>query len=139
MAIWWHIGRKQKDFGQVWLALSILCWSFSGLGEIIYSHSSIDNFQERTQLDGWRSIFSLLNSLFILLALPWFRYIPEKIAPIIESNYWRLIVGIPFIFSLIPTLRKLFTGQSNTLISETRCLLCLFYLNLFRLCFMGVF
>ena len=37
LRIWWHIGRKQKDFGQVWLALSILCWSFSGAFEIYFA------------------------------------------------------------------------------------------------------
>ena len=30
MAIWKHIGRKQGDFGMVWLALSVLCWNISG-------------------------------------------------------------------------------------------------------------
>ena len=117
MAIWWHIGRKQNDFGQVWLALSILCWSFSGLVEVIYSQA-VEGDLGRVYLDGWRSIFSLLNSLFILLALPWFRYIPERIAAIIQSDYWRIIVGLPFLFCLLPTLRKLFTGKDNTLISE---------------------
>lgn len=118
IAIWWHIGRKQKDFGQVWLALSILCWSFSGLVEVFYSQNPGEELGGSIFLDGWRSIFSLLNSLFILLALPWFRYIPDQIVSIIKSDYWRIIVGLPFLFCLLPTLRKLFTGQSNTLISE---------------------
>jgi len=118
MAIWWHIGRKQNDFGQVWLALSILCWSFSGLVEVIYSQASGKELGGMVYLDGWRSIFSLLNSLFILLALPWFRYIPAQISSVIKSDYWRIIVGLPFLFCLLPTLRKLFTGQSNILISE---------------------
>ena len=132
MAIWWHIGRKQKDFGQVWLALSILCWSFSGLVEVIYSQSPGNELDNTVYLDGWRSIFSLLNSLFILLALPWFRYIPAKISPIIKSDYWRIIVGLPFLFCLIPTLRKLFTGQSNALISELDV-----YYAFFTLFFLG--
>ena len=36
MAIWYHIGNRQNDFGQVWLVLSILCWSFSGLVDIYF-------------------------------------------------------------------------------------------------------
>ncbi|NNF34602.1 MAG: hypothetical protein HKN68_10860 [Saprospiraceae bacterium] len=133
MAIWYHIGRKQKDFGQVWLAVSILCWSFSGLVDIIYSKEwmkiimassstsldlqSLDQYSP-VSLDGWRSILSLLNSLFILLALPWFRYIPSRIEPLITSKYWRLIVGIPFLFALIPTLSRIFFSSSLIMISE---------------------
>ena len=153
MAIWWHIGRRQQDAGQVWLALSILCWSFSGVVEILYAqqyagHSdSIFREFEQTlledketltatdlesllsesdqyiaahsiKLDGWRSILSLFNSLFILLALPYFRYKPKRLAPIINSNYWNYIIGLPFLFSLLPTLSKLLSGQTNPLISE---------------------
>ena len=112
MAIWWHIGKRRKDVGQVWLALSVLCWSFSGAVEVYYANhfqqevqvvyekinieennnpeidlnlfnkeiTEIKKQQEKRtyQLNGWRSIFSLFNSLFILLALPWFKYIPKK-------------------------------------------------------------
>lgn len=132
MTIWWHIGRKQADFGQVWLALSIFCWSFSGLIEVIYSQTAGNELGGETYLEGWRSIFSLLNSLFILLALPWFRYIPELIAPIIKSTYWRIIVGVPFVFSLLATLTRLGTRQSNYLINE----LDVFY-AFFTLLFLG--
>jgi len=139
MAIWWHIGRKQNDFGQVWLALSILCWSFSGLIEVIYSQKSGNNPDRMAYLDGWRSIFSLLNSLFILLALPWFRYIPERIGSTIKSDYWRIIVGVPFLFCLLPTLRKLFTGQSNTLISELDVYYAFFTLLFLYLSILAIF
>ncbi|MEL6987171.1 MAG: hypothetical protein AAGK97_05015, partial [Bacteroidota bacterium] len=37
LGIWYHIGRKQNDFGQVYLAISVLCWSFSGIAEIYYA------------------------------------------------------------------------------------------------------
>ena len=96
IAIWWHIGRKQNDFGQVWLALSVLCWSFSGgvevffaeqfmkEGHVVYEelnvlldssaldqavleteYKALKNIQDSRsfQLDGWRSILSLFNSL----------------------------------------------------------------------------
>lgn len=130
IAIWYHIGRKKGDFGQVWLALSILCWSISGMVEVEYGHqlsvylASPDvNDPEwfsstEATLTGWRSILSLLNSLFILLALPWFRYLPKFLEPIIKSSYWPLIVGLPFLFSLLPTISKLVTGGGVQFISE---------------------
>ncbi len=131
MAIWFHIGKKQKDFGQVFLALSVLCWSFSGFADIYFT-SIIENLlgnpldessltkisNHKVVNSGWRSIFSLFNSLFILLSLPWFRYIPEKIDHIISSKYWPLIVGLPFLFCLIPTLRITFSGIGIGFISE---------------------
>lgn len=142
LAIWWHIGKKQGDFGQVWLALSVLCWSVSGLGEVIYADyvlhhgatfselntgenfqsylSGIHELHERKSylLDGWRSILSLLNSLFILLALPWFKYIPGQVEPVIKSKYWMFIVGLPFLFSFLPTISKMVSGRNFGLISE---------------------
>ncbi|MEO0583544.1 MAG: hypothetical protein AAF135_15070, partial [Bacteroidota bacterium] len=66
LSIWWHIGKKQHDFGQVWLALSVLCWGISGAFEIYFTSRGITSGYV---IDGWRSIWSLLNSLFILLAL----------------------------------------------------------------------
>ena len=149
IAIWWHIGRKQQDFGQVWLALSVLCWSFTGGIEVYYAdqlqmdtevvvnsflpeqsttpnlHQEVlleqvqEKHQQRSfQLDGWRSILSLLNSLFILLALPWFRYLPRFIEPVVKSKYWHFIVGLPFLFSLLPTISKMVSGVGSALVSE---------------------
>ncbi len=69
-------------------------------------------------LEGYLSILSLLNSLFILLALPWFKHLPNFIAPIIKSKFWPIIVGLPFLFSLLPTLSKLFTENQGGVISE---------------------
>ncbi|MEM9361411.1 MAG: hypothetical protein AAGA43_02200 [Bacteroidota bacterium] len=128
-SIWFHIGKKQNDFGQVWLALSILCWSISGINEIIsWEQFGLDiRFKE-----GLRSIFSLMNSLFILLALPWFRYLPKPIAPLIKSNFWTYIIGIPFVFALFPTLHKMFRANSAAIISELDvyyALLTLFFLG----------
>ena len=117
MSIWYHIGRKQKDFGQVWLALSILCWSLSGLVTVLFSSQTATGAQD-TKLQGALSILSLINSLFILLALPWFKHIPKQLTPIIKSKFWPIIVGLPFVFSLLPTLSKLFSGSESTLISE---------------------
>ncbi len=115
MSIWWHIGRKLKDFGQVWLALSVLCWSISGGIEILQV-----TFHDKytIPIEGWRSILSLFNSLFILLALPWFKYLPKSIGPIIKSKYWIYIVGLPFLFSLLPTINKMLFNKSLGIISE---------------------
>ncbi len=129
MAIWYHIGKKQDDFGQVWLALSILCWSLSGLVDILF-HKDLGlepHFKE-----GLTSIFSLLNSLFILRSLPWFRYLPKPLAALIKSNFWPFIIGIPFVFALLPTLHKMFLARTAAIISELDvyyALLTLFFLG----------
>ncbi len=114
MAIWWHIGRKRGDLGQVWLALSVLSWSVSGAIEVYFAHSELSI----AKLEGWRSILSLFNSLFILFALPWFRYIPRPINALVKSRYWYYLVGLPFLFSLLPTLSKMVTSNQDRLISE---------------------
>ncbi|WP_299887389.1 hypothetical protein [uncultured Lacinutrix sp.] len=129
MSIWWHIGKKQKDFGQVWLALSILCWSFSGAFEIYFAQK---NEASVVIIEGWRSVWSLLNSLFILLALPWFRYLPQSIEHIIKSKYWIYIVGLPFIFSILPTLSRMVSGKVITMINELDV-----YYAIFTLGFLG--
>lgn len=108
VSIWWHIGKRQNDLGQVWLALSILCWSISGLAEVVFVSKGATG---SALANGSRSILSLFNSLFILLALPWFRYLPKLLSPIIQSKYWLLIVGLPFLFSLLPTLRSMVMGS----------------------------
>ncbi|MEM1340309.1 MAG: hypothetical protein AAF634_08160 [Bacteroidota bacterium] len=129
MAIWYHIGKKQDDFGQVWLALSILCWSLSGLVDIVY-YKDLGlglHFKE-----GLTSSFSLLNSLFILLSLPWFRYLPKPIATLITSDFWPYVIGIPFAFALLPTLHKMFLAKTAAIISELDvyyALLTLFFLG----------
>ena len=118
IGIWYHIGKKQNDFGQVWLALSILSWSLSGLVEIYYANQGLSTANQATMADGWRSVFSLCNSLFILLALPWFRYLPKVLASTIQSKHWYLIVGLPFLFCLLPTLSRFFKLSGPMLVSE---------------------
>lgn len=119
LAIWYHIGKKQQDIGQVWLALSLLCWSLSGGLDVYYASWQVDNLPTSNfYLEGGRSVLSLLNSLFILLALPWFRYLPPLLQGVIKSDYWKLIVGLPFVFSLLPTLSKIISGQTTQLVSE---------------------
>ncbi|MBA4746925.1 MAG: hypothetical protein H2058_16925 [Muricauda sp.] len=115
MAIWYHIGKKQNDYGPVWLALSVLCWAFSGLVEIVYLNNN--GFYPHFK-DGLRSILSLTNSLFILMALPWFKYLPKQLAPLIKSKFWPYIIGIPYAFALFPTLFKMFLVREAYVINE---------------------
>ena len=133
IGIWYHIGRKQNDFGQVWLALSILCWSISGAVEILHVNDFILNSNSQIQIEGWRSILSLFNSLFILLALPWFQYLPKKFEPLIKSSYWKFIVGLPFLFSLLPTISKMYSGNSYAIMNELDV-----YYSVLTLGFLGV-
>lgn len=118
IAIWYHLGKKQKDNGQIWLALSILCWSITGGIEVYFSGQDITIAKTANLLEVWRSILSLLNSLFILIALSWFKYLPKILEKVIKSKTWLIIIGLPFLFSLLPTLSKLVTQSSNSIISE---------------------
>ena len=135
LAIWHHIGRKQGDKGQLWLALSVLSWSFSGAFEVYFAEASMPEKQviKATFLRGYRSIFSLLNSLFILLALPWFKYIPQRLEAFIKSKFWIFIVGIPFMFSLMPALSRIISGREDLVIIEFDV-----YYSLFTLGFLGL-
>ena len=115
LSIWYHLGRRQQDTGQVWLALSILCWSISGGVEVLFAQEYLSS---RITLDGVKSVLSLFNSFFILLALPYFRHLPKPLEAPINSKYWLALIGLPLIFSLLPTLSKLFLNQEAAFISE---------------------
>lgn len=128
MAIWWHLGRKKGDDGQVWLALSVLCWSFAGATHIYFGNDG----ETKYVADGWQSVFSILNSLFILLSLPYFQFIPARIAHLVRSNFWKIIIGIPFLFSLMPTVSKL-AGLGEGPIRELDV-----YFSLLTLIFLGI-
>ncbi len=118
LSIWYHIGRKQQDTGQVWLALSVLCWSLSGAVDLYFAREQASTDTPLLVAEGWRSIFSLFNSFFILLSLPWFRYLPSPLSPVIKSKYWLVIIGLPFLFSLVPTMSKFIFNTSLEMISE---------------------
>lgn len=121
MAIWWHLGRKKNDNGQVWLAISVLCWSLSGLIEVLYAH----RFDEsellstyKSDMGSLKSILSLANSFFILMALPYFRYLPGRLTSIIESDSWKYIVGIPFVLAIIPILAKYLLDREYNFVND---------------------
>ena len=132
IGIWYHIGRKQGDTGQVYLAFSIFFWFLSGVLNVIFA-DRLGQSDWKLIHDGFTSIFSLLNSLLILLALPWFRYIPSFLEPIIKSKYWFVIVGLPFLFSVLPTITKMYNLQEYGFISELDV-----YYSILTLLFLGV-
>ncbi len=97
--------RRQRDNGLLWLSLAILTWSFSGLIDVNYAHAlTLTDPVPQTSYQGLRSIFSIVNSAFILLALPQFKHIPRPIQYLIKSDGWRLTVGVSFALSAIMTL-----------------------------------
>ena len=102
ITIWWHLGEKQGDRGQVYLAFSILCWCLLGGVEIYYSFQdqSSDN---ALQLAVCRSIASLINSGLILMSLPWFRYL-SPFTDLIKNKLWFYLIGISFLTSLSSTI-----------------------------------
>lgn len=108
LAIWWHLGRKQNDKGQVWLAFSVLCWSLSGGVEILDNQGIITN---ELLYNGLKSLLSLLNSFFILLSLPWFQHIPKAIAFLVQSRSWVYIIIFPFLICVLATLGMIFSQE----------------------------
>lgn len=115
LGIWWHIGRKEKEWGMIWLSCAVFCWALSGIIEVYYAKqlesvllNSGTNLQQflqeiapfNAQIESGRSILSLFNSAFILLSLPCFKHIPKPIEPIIQTPSWYFIVLFPFFISL---------------------------------------
>lgn len=114
ISIYWHIGRHRHDQGQVWLALAVLCWSLSGAVDLCFGQ---DDDQTTLQL-GLRSILSLCNSFFILLSLPDFKYIPERIEPLIKSKMWIYLISVPFGLAIAQTLTTIFLKNTTQFIHE---------------------
>ena len=115
ISVWNYITKEndllKKDYGLLYLSLAVLVWAFSGMVEIFYArsleahlleNSSVDGF-DKTSFEGMRSILSILNSAFILLALPCFKHIPKNINGILQSEAWKWLVGITFLLSALFT------------------------------------
>ncbi len=113
LAIWHHISRRQalqqRDPGLVWLAMSILVWVFVGWVDVMQGQQPLTLQESEGSLtfDGLRSMLSILNSAFILLALPRFRHTPALVRPIIRSDSWKWLVILGLIFALVLTLMML--------------------------------
>ena len=66
------------------------------------------------------------------MALPWFKYIPDTLKGLVKSSYWKFIIGIPFLFSLLPTLSSMYVNGRQSLVSELDV-----YYSIFTLLFLG--
>lgn len=111
LAIWHHITRGnallERDPGLFWLAISVLVWGLSGWVEVAQVKHGGDNTADHLWFEGWKSMLSIFNSAFILLALPRFRHLPRLIKPIVQSSSWSILVGLSFAFASILTLLML--------------------------------
>lgn len=135
LSIWRHITKgllpKQRDYGLVWLSLAILVWALSGTLEVYYATDFTDSQFDPTLYEGLKSMLSILNSAFILLALPRFKHIPITIRPVVQSDSWRWLVFSTFGFSAVLTLLMLMgvlIPKRITLISSVDLIYAIFTL-----------
>lgn len=134
-SIWQHItkgsGEGQRDFGLFWLSVAILVWALSGVLEVYYAEGLADANFDSTQYEGLKSMLSIFNSAFILLALPRFRHVPTLIRPVVRSESWRWLVISTFGFSVVLTLLMLsgvIIPKRITLISSVDLIYAIFTL-----------
>lgn len=134
-SIWQHItkgsGEGQRDFGLFWLSVAILVWALSGVLEVFYAEGLADENFDSTQYEGLKSMLSIFNSAFILLALPRFRHVPVIIRPVVQSESWRWLVISTFGFSAVLTLLMLsgvIIPKRITLISSVDLIYAIFTL-----------
>lgn len=112
LAIWHHITQRnallQRDPGLLWLSIAVLVWGLAGWIDIAQAqqYQATDSTSAIT-FEGWKSMLSIFNSAFILLALPRFRHVPYMILPIVQSDSWRILVGLSFAFASLLTLLML--------------------------------
>lgn len=134
-SIWQHItkgsGEGQRDFGLFWLSVAILVWALSGVLEVFYAEGLANENFDSTQYEGLKSMLSIFNSAFILLALPRFRHVPVIIRPVVQSESWRWLVISTFGFSAVLTLLMLsgvIIPKRITLISSVDLIYAIFTL-----------
>lgn len=135
LSIWRHITKnlapKQRDYGLVWLSLAILVWALSGTLEVFYGTNLTDSQFALTRYEGLKSMLSIFNSAFILLALPRFKHVPASIRPVVQSDSWRWLVFSTFGFSAVLTLLMLMgvlIPKRITLISSVDLIYAIFTL-----------
>lgn len=134
-SIWQHITKGneqgQRDLGLFWLSVAILVWALSGVLEVYYAEGLADAKFDSTQYEGLKSMLSIFNSAFILLALPRFRHVPTMIRPVVRSESWRWLVISTFGFSVVLTLLMLsgvIIPKRITLISSVDLIYAIFTL-----------
>lgn len=111
LSIWSHITQKDepgdRDLGLLWVAISIFMWAISGVIDLVDAQNIEKSGApaETVQIifDGSRSILSILNSAFLLLALPWFHYKPKWLQFLLQSQIWFFVVIIPWLFCIFST------------------------------------
>lgn len=112
LSIWSHVTKKDepgdRDRGLLWVAISIFMWSFSGAVDLLYAQR-VGRFGMPTEaiqiiFDGSRSVLSILNSAFLLLALPWFHYKPQWLRFLLQSQIWFFVVLVPWLFCIFATI-----------------------------------
>lgn len=135
LSIWRHITKnlapKQRDYGLVWLSLAILVWALSGTLEVFYGTNYTNSQFDLTRYEGLKSMLSIFNSAFILLALPRFKHVPASIRPVVQSDSWRWLVFSTFGFSAVLTLLMLMgvlIPKRITLISSVDLIYAIFTL-----------
>lgn len=135
LSIWQHITKnlapKQRDYGLVWLSLAILVWALSGILEVFYGTNYTNSQFDLTRYEGLKSMLSIFNSAFILLALPRFKHVPATIRPVVQSDSWRWLVFSTFGFSAVLTLLMLMgvlIPKRITLISSVDLIYAIFTL-----------
>lgn len=109
LSIWHQITKDQhknkKDYGLMWLSLAILAWAVSGIVDILYARQILDQSTNQvSHFEGTKSILSMINSAFILLALPCFKHCPPILRNLVQSDSWRFIVVITLVFSTLLTI-----------------------------------
>lgn len=145
-SIWQHItkgsSQGQRDFGLFWLSIAVLVWALSGVLEVYYARDLDDEGFDSTLYEGLKSMLSIFNSAFILLALPRFRHIPKVIRPVVRSESWRWLVISTFGFSAVLTLLMLsglIIPKRITLISSVDLIYAIFTLFFLGLTFWASF
>lgn len=134
-SIWQHIikGRtgEERDLGLLWLSIALFIWALSGVLEVYYASGFSQDSFDSTPYEGLKSMLSIFNSAFILLALPRFRHIPPMIRPLVQSESWRWLVFSTFGFSAVLTLLMLLgvlIPKRITLISSVDLIYAIFTL-----------
>lgn len=145
-SIWQHItqgnSQGQRDLGLFWLSVAVLVWALSGGLEVYYARGLSAEPFDSTLYQGLKSMLSIFNSAFILLALPRFRHVPKVIRPVVRSESWRWLVISTFGFSAVLTLLMLsgaIIPKRITLISSVDLIYAIFTLFFLGLTFWASF
>lgn len=97
---------KRFDKGLLFLSFSLFVWSLSALLSIIYAYFNVDDWLKIIS----QNMFSILNSLFLILALYYLDNSPNYLYNNKKST--KLIIGFFVVLSLISLFIALFFGET---------------------------